>query len=194
MTRRPLWAKPRFMEMRRHPLAVPAKRAGLIVLCLAVAACSRGAPNLMRIERTQTTPDEFAILPGKPIEIPDDLQALPPPPPLGGPNRTDPTPFADAAVALGGRASATQRDGQTPDGGLVQAASRYGVDGNVRADLAVEDLEFRRNNRGRLLERWVGRTLYFDVYSQSSLDQTEEQDRWRQSGRPSSAAPPLPDE
>lgn len=165
------------------------RAAGLVVLCLALSACARGAPNLMRIERTQNSPDEFAILPGKPLELPQDLQALPPPSPLGGRNRTDPTPFADAAVALGGRASATERDGRTPDSGLVNAASRYGVDPAIRAELATEDLEFRRRNRGRLLERWVGKTTYFDAYDRGELNQVEEQERWRRAGARSSAAP-----
>ena len=167
-------------------------RAGAVVaVCAALAACSRGEPNLMRIERTNSSPDEFAIVPGKPVQIPETLGELPPPQP-GGTNRADATPEADATAALGGSPARLQRDGQSPDGTLVRQAGRFGTDGNVREDLAEADLEFRRRNRGRLLERLFGITTYFDAYSRQELAQHPEQERWRRAGARSSAAPPPP--
>ncbi|MGB8621497.1 MAG: DUF3035 domain-containing protein, partial [Paracoccaceae bacterium] len=69
---------------------------------LALAGCSRNKePQLMNIRSSTSTPDEFAILPNKPIEMPQDMAALPDPTP-GGANRVDPTPEADAVAALGG--------------------------------------------------------------------------------------------
>ncbi len=44
---------------------------------IALAACGRGDPRLMNIRNTESGPDEFAILPTSPIEIPADLAALP---------------------------------------------------------------------------------------------------------------------
>ena len=68
-----------------------------------LAACGGSAePDLLNISQPRSEgPDEFAILPAKPLEVPEDLAALPEPTP-GGSNLTDPTPFADAAVAMGG--------------------------------------------------------------------------------------------
>ena len=52
---------------------------------LALAACG-GAdePNLLNIKQDRSEgPDEFAILPSKPLQMPEDLAALPPPTPGG---------------------------------------------------------------------------------------------------------------
>ena len=163
---------------------------GMALLCAGLTACARGEPNLMRVESSGRGPDEFGIVPGKPIEIPNDLRALPPPAPIGSGNRTDATPESDAVAALGGSPARLERDGRTPDGTLVTAASRFGVASNVRGELAAEDLEFRQRNRGRVLERLFGVTTYFDAYRRQELDQHPEQERWRRAGARSSAAPP----
>jgi len=175
------------MPVRRSP----ARLAALACLALA-AACGPREPNLMRLSSSEEGPDEFAILPGKPIEIPEDVASLPPPSPEGTPNRTDPTPEADAVAALGGRPGRLERDGRTPDGTLVASATRYGVQSGVREELAEQDAEFRRRNRGRLLERLFNVTTYFDAYQRSELDQYGEQERWRRAGARTSAAPPPP--
>lgn len=84
-------------------------RSSRVVLAIAGAAmltlagCGSGdEPRLMNVRSTTQGPDEFGILPPKPLQMPTDLAALPPPTP-GGANLTDPTPFSDAIVALGGR-------------------------------------------------------------------------------------------
>ncbi len=166
-------------------------RAGAcLALLVVVTACSRGEPNLMHIERGQTSPDEFAILPTKPIEIPTNLSELPPPTPGAG-NRTDVNPQADAVVALGGSAARTQRDGQvTGDAALIRQSTRYGVQPNIRTELAVQDLQFRRQHRGRLLERWFKVPTYYNAYRPQELDQTGTLWRWRGVGAPTPAAPP----
>ena len=170
------------------------RRAALLALGLALAACARGEPNLMRIDRGGPSPDEFAIVPGKPIEIPDTLSTLPPPAPPGSGSRADPTPERDAVAALGGDPARMVPDGQAPASGLLASAGRFGTDGNIRAELAAEDAEFRRRNRGRLLERLAGVTTYFDAYSRSELNQHAEQERVRRAGVRSSGAPPPPAE
>jgi hypothetical protein len=164
--------------------------AGAVALAALAAGCERGDPNLMRIERSTQGPDEFAIVPGKPLEIPNNLSALPPPAPEGAPNRTDPTPEADAVAALGGNPDRLRRDGTAPDSALVRSATRFGVDPGVREELAAQDLEFRRRNRGRVLERLFNITTYYDAYERSELDQHGEQERWRRAGARSSGAPP----
>lgn len=110
-------------------------RLGSAALCLLMlAACERDAPTLFNIRSADRTPDEFAILPTRPLQTPEDLAALPPPTP-GGANRTDPQPEAQAIAALGGDVAR----GAAADRGLVAAVSRYGVQGNIRGQLATED-------------------------------------------------------
>lgn len=165
----------------------------LLVLSAVVAlsACSRKEGGMMNL-RSSGGPDEFAILPTKPLTMPKDLTELPPPT-LGGSNLTDPTPKADAVAALGGNPKYLTADGiQRGDEGIVATASRYGVNGNIRTALADEDREFRKKHRGRLLERLFGVTVYFGAYEKQSLDRYSELQRMRRSGIRTPAAPPDP--
>jgi hypothetical protein len=155
---------------------------------LALAACGDGDPRLMNLQATGDGPDEFAILPPKSLQMPDNLTVLPEPT-LGGDNLTDPTPEADAVAALGGRIRA---GGGVParDGALVNHASRYGRTASIRPDLAAADLEFRRDNKGRVLERIFNVNVYYKAYERQSLDQQAELKRWRARGVRTSSAPP----
>jgi len=161
-----------------------------LALLLGLSACGEpDDPILMNVSSNNGTPDEFAILPSRPLEIPTDLAALPEPTP-GQSNRTDPTPQADAIAALGGnpaRVNAPSRDG-----GIVGYASRYGVDPRIREDLAAVDLEFRRDNNGRILERIFNVNVYFDAYQNQALDQHLELNRFRAAGIRTVSAPPDP--
>lgn len=134
------------------------------------------------------SPDEFAILPTKALEAPPDYRALPSPTP-GGTNRTDPTPQADAIAALGGRAAAAGTSGEAA---LMAYAGRLGTDPGIRADLAAKDLEWRRQNDGRLLERLFSVNVYYKAYKAMSLDQHGELRRLRAAGVKTPAAPPDP--
>lgn len=159
---------------------------------LALAGCSGDEPRLMNLRATGNGPDEFAILPPKPLEMPEDLTALPEPD-LRGTNRTDPTPEADAIVALGGRPG-TATGIPAGDGALVNHASRNGRTAGVREDLAAADLDYRRGNSPRILERVFGVTSYYRVYNSESLDQEAELKRWRKAGARTVSAPPLPND
>lgn len=163
----------------------------MVAACtLALAACGGGseAPNLLNIKQPRGAgPDEFAILPSGPLEVPQDLASLPEPTP-GGSNRTDPNPEADVARALGGNAEVLAR--ASTDGALIQAAGRYGVDPNIRGELAAADLEFRRDNDGRLLERVFNVNVYYRSYEEMELDQYAELERLRRAGIRTSSAPP----
>lgn len=160
---------------------------------LTLAACGGSdEPNLLNISQPRSEgPDEFAILPAKPLEMPADMAALPDPTP-GGTNLTDPTPFADAAVAMGGNPEVLTR--RSADGALVAYAGRYGVDPAIRADLAAADLEYRRQNDGRLLERLFNVNVYFRAYEPLALDQYAELERLRRAGIRTSTVPPDPAE
>jgi hypothetical protein len=171
-------------------------RAGLGAIALgavlALAACGpRGEPELMNIRSETAGPDEFGIVPPKPLEMPEDLAALPEPTP-GGENRTDQRPLDDAIVALGGTPRAA---GGIPagDGGLYSHASRFGVEAGIRTTLAGEDLEWRRDNNGRILERLFNVNVYYKAYRDQSLDQHAELARWRKLGVRTPSAPPRKD-
>jgi len=77
----------------------------LTIAALSLAACGQKEPRLMNITANRQGPDEFAILPSKPLQDPPDYNTLPPPRP-GAPNLADPTPRADAVAVLGGRPGA----------------------------------------------------------------------------------------
>lgn len=157
---------------------------------LSVAACGKSdkMPQLMNARSTSAGPDEFSIIPPKPLAMPEDLAALPAPTP-GGANRTDATPDADAIVALGGNPAGA---GGIPaaDGALVNSASRNGTNGSIRETLASEDLDFRRKHNGRILQRMFGVNVYYQAYSRMSLNQQAELLRWRKAGARTPSAPP----
>lgn len=166
----------------------------LILLALAgtigLSACARKDASMMNLRATGRGPDEFAILPSKPLVQPKTYSELPTPTP-GGSNISDPTPKQDAVAALGGNPKYLTRDGiSRGDQGFINAASRYGVIGNIRAQLATEDTEFRSKNRGKLLERLFSVTVYFDAYKNQSLDRYGELTRLRKAGVRTPAAPP----
>ena len=166
------------------------RKAVFLIALIAVtglSACDRNrTPTLLNVKSNTDGPDEFAILPQKPLEIPETLDRanLPTPTP-GGTNRTDINPISDAVVALGGNPAAGSRDG-----GLVAYTSRYGVTPGIRQSLAAEDLEFRRKNDGRLLERIFNVNVYYKAYRKQSLDQYRELERLRRAGVRTSSAPP----
>ncbi len=161
-----------------------------VAVLLALSACADKEPELMNLRTDGTGPDEFLILPTKPLEAPEDFTNLPEPTP-GGTNLADPTPIADAVNALGGDgARATSSELRAGEQGIVAHASRFGVTPGIRANLAVEDLEWRRQNDGRLLERLFGVNVYFRAYERMSLDQHLELERLRRLGVWTPAAPP----
>lgn len=159
----------------------------LALAALAALSGCGGAPDLVRLTKSEPGPDEFAIVPNKPLAQPRDLSDLPPPTP-GGIDRTAQTPLADAVVALGGRPGGATAPVQGPQ--LIRHATRFGVDGAIRSRLAAEDLAFRRNNSGRPLERLFGTNIYFRAYAPLALDQYAELERLRRRGIRTPAAPP----
>jgi Protein of unknown function (DUF3035) len=163
-----------------------------VAAALLLSGCGNDdTPILMNVRASGNGPDEFSILPPKPLEMPETLAALPAPT-VGGTNRTDPTPKEDAIIALGGNPQAA---GGVPagDGALVNYAARSGIAADIRTTLATEDLAFRRDNNGRLLERIFNVNVYFKAYADQSLDQYADLARWRRLGARTPSAPPPKD-
>lgn len=166
------------------------RKTVLIVLAvIALGACTSGKRSLHDMRSTSAGPDEFTVLPVAALEFPNQF-TLPPPTP-GATNLADPTPKADAIVALGGRASAVNAGGiPVSDGALVAAASRGGVQGDVRAVLAAEDAAFRRGKQRLGFLTFLSRDRYFKAYSRSALDAYAELQRFRNLGVATPTAPP----
>lgn len=163
------------------------KAFGMVALALVLAGCGGSEePRLMNLRSTGDGPDEFAIVPVKPLQMPGDLAALPAPTP-GSSNLSDPTPEADAIIALGGKPGAGALDSA-----LVGYAARNGLDPQIRSALAGEDLQYRRDNEGRLLDKVFDVNVYNRAYEPMSLDQYAELERWRRAGLPTPSAPPKP--
>lgn len=165
--------------------------AGVALALLAGCSSRSDEPRLMNIAGSQRSPDEFAILPTRPLQAPPDFRALPEPTP-GGTNLVDPDPRAQAVAALGGRPSAARAGGvPSADAALVGHAARHGgASPNIREELAAEDLEFRRSRQPRILERLFGTNTYNRAYEPQALDPHSELERWRQAGARTPAAPP----
>ena len=96
----------------------------LAIALLAAGCSSNRTPELMHLRSTTNGPDEFGILPTKPLQMPESLTELPAPTP-GGSNITDPTPVADAVTALGGKPPVAGKGVPAGDGALVQRGVVY---------------------------------------------------------------------
>ncbi|MDG1376268.1 MAG: DUF3035 domain-containing protein [Yoonia sp.] len=166
------------------------RKAILAILTLAaLAACSSGKRPLHDMRSASGGPDEFTVMPVGPLEIPE-VFTLPVPTP-GATNRVDPTPKADAIAALGGRPSAVVAGGvPVADNALVAAASRNGVQSDVRAVLAAEDAAFRKGKNRYSLRSALSRDRYFKAYARFALDAYAELQRFRNLGVATPSAPP----
>ena len=172
------------MRMAKWGLAL----VGGALLVLSACGNSDREPRLMNLRSSTDGPDEFAILPPKPLELPPELATLPDPTPGAG-NRTDQNPMADAIVALGGK---TPSGAGVPlaDAGLVNYAARLGVASDIRAALAAEDLTYRQRNGGRPLEKLFRLNTYYKAYFRYWLDAYAELAKWRAAGAATPSAPP----
>jgi hypothetical protein len=164
----------------------------LLTLILGLAACGNRdrEVQLRDIRKTGNGPDEFAIIPGKPLQAPEDFAALPAPTP-GGSNRTDQNPRGDGIAALGGNPGALVAGAvSSADSALVNHASRYGVAPNIRQTLRVEDNEIRRQHGRVNILRILPADDYALAYRREWLDSQAEFDRLRQRGITVPSAPP----
>ncbi len=167
-------------------------RIAAVAALAALVGCTGGDPKLMNI--STTTPDEFGVLPNKPLQAPANYTTLPAPTP-GGANLVDPTPEADAVAALGGNPDRLTRGTIHPgEQGLLAYTTRYGVPADIRTTLAAEDLAWRKANNGRLLERMFNVNVYHDSYKRMALDQHLELQRLRRMGVWTPSAPPDPED
>lgn len=161
----------------------------IFIIALGLAACG-GNKGLRDLSDPGAGPEEFGIVPNKPLETPDNYQALPAPTP-GQANLVDATPKQDAVAALGGNPARLSDQGvPRSDSALIANASRYGVPGNIRATTSAEDAEFRKR-RGRFTNIRLFKTdRYVQVYKPQVLDAQGMLDAARRAGRKTPTAPP----
>lgn len=148
-----------------HPRTAIVFRTGLLIGALAIAGCSGGGlAGYLRTSGVTSTPDEFMVLPTKPLEMPADLAALPQPVP-GARNRVDIDPEELAVAGLTG----TPGQVNTVSGaGLV---ARVGpAEPQIRTVLAVEDATWRAENGGRFFERLFSADKESVIYRGQVLD------------------------
>jgi hypothetical protein len=159
--------------------------AALMLAPLALGACAEGglAGNL-RQAGIAGKPDEFMVLPTRPLEMPQDLSALPPPTP-GAPNRVAYQPRTDAIVGLTGRPPPA---GNADGSALVARAGPR--DPGIRAELAVEDVQWRETHNGLFFERLLSNDRDRVVYQEMLLNAPEAWERMRARGVEVPAAPP----
>lgn len=166
------------------------QRAGTkIVISLAMVGALAGCDTSQGIGRfiageqsKKSGPDEFAIVPTKPLELPEDLAALPAPAP-GTRNLTDPLPAHDAVAALGGQpARLDSTNIGAGEGALLAVAERNGTSSNIREVLAEEDEAFREKNGPKLLERWFKVNTYLKSYKDQTLKSREANEILRRKG------------
>lgn len=163
-------------------------RGFILIAVLGLTACgSQGGLRDMR--NPSGGPDEFSVVPGAPLELPETL-ALPTPTP-GGQNRTDATPNADAIAALGGSPASAFAGGiPAQDQVLVAHAGRNGIEGDIRGVLASEDAAFRARRSRLGAFNFLGRDQYFRAYARQKLDAYGELARFRAAGVQTPTAPP----
>lgn len=167
----------------RYPLS-----AIILGLTIIVAGCSDKG---LRVLATDSTgPEEFMVQPVKPLTTPQDYAVLPAPTP-GGSNLVDPTPVADAVVALGGSAAALNATNvPASDGALVAQTSRFGVPPNIRTSLAEQDAEFRKRQARSTRIRLFRVDRYQQAYRREAMDPYSEAERFRNSGIATPTSPP----
>ena len=162
-----------------------------LVLTLATSIAGCADIGLRNLQHSGPGPDEFSVLPVKPLTQPEDYAFLPVPTP-GGANLTDPTPTADAVAALGGSEVALNPDAGIPtaDAALVTASSRYGVPENTRQVVAEEDAEFRRKKKRFTRLRLFPVDRYSQAYKPQAINANSAIEAARQRGIETPSAPP----
>ena len=160
----------------------------ILILALGLAAC--GDTGLRDLTDPAAGPEEFDIIPNKPLETPKDYKTLPAPTP-GQANLGDATPKKDAIAALGGKPSLLDAQGvPRSDSALVASASRYGVPAGIRQQTTTEDAAFRKR-RGRFSNIRLFKTdRYGSVYKREKLDPRATVDTFRRAGRKTPTVPP----
>ncbi len=157
----------------------------LLVLAMiaSLSACSRdgSARNaLAGLRQSAIAPDEFLVVPQKPLETPSNLSTLPTPAP-GQANRVTIDFEQNLLQALGGRGAGSGRVTSSEAAFIKAARGSVGVTENIRDVLRAEDLAFREAHKGQI-ERLARQREAASVYDVMLLDPLAEVRRLRSLG------------
>lgn len=157
----------------------------MLTLGVSITACGSGNSVFDKngnFKIKDAGPDEFSIIPTKPLEIPEDTVTLPEPT-LGSKNRVDVEPELDAIVALGGKPERLESDLIANDEqALIAAASRNGVSGNIREQIAADAKVVERKKRPNVFQRIIGHTSRVKAFESEAIDPSAETHRLRRQG------------
>ena len=176
--------------MRLSAISTVTVLAVILAGCSLPGSDSERIPELLQFKNTGK-PDDLATTVAKPLEFPDISGPLPRPT-RSGENRADPKPEEDVIRTLGGEP--TRGGAAPPDSDTIAVAyvSRFGSDPGILQTLEAEDLEFRRKNDGRFLERAFKVNVYAQAYRSQAIDPYAELERLRIAGVRTPSAPPNP--
>lgn len=158
-----------------------------LIAVLTLAACEN--KGLRQVQSLGSGPDEFIIVPAKPLETPESFSALPQPTP-GGVNRTDQRPLDDAIAQLGGQRGSPTAPIPGNDAALVNHTSRFGREANIRATLATADAEFRRRQARFTQFRLFTQDTYAIAYRREAISPGAVARQFQRAGIPTPTAPP----
>ena len=154
--------------------------SGIFVIIFLLSACSSDDARLRDLYDVGTGPEEFAVLPSKPLTIPSNLNNLPVPDLAAG-NLADPTPKLDLIEMLGGSIDNSISIPEK-DKNLLKYVSRAGVDANIREELAEEDRKFLRRMGVLTSVKLFRVDRYNQIYRKMTLSAPKELERWRSLG------------
>ena len=154
--------------------------SGIFVTLFLLSACSSDDARLRDLYDVGTGPEEFAVLPSKPLTIPSNLKNLPVPDLAAG-NLADPTPKRDLIKMLGGSID-NSKSIPAKDKNLLKYVSRAGVDTNIREELAKEDRKFLRRMGVLTSVKLFRVDRYNQIYRKMTLSAPKELERWRSLG------------
>ena len=154
--------------------------SGIFVTLFLLGACSSDDARLRDVYDVGTGPEEFAVLPSKPLTIPNNLKDLPVPDLAAG-NLADPTPKLDLIEMLGGSID-NSISIPAKDKNLLKYVSRAGVDTNIREELAKEDRKFLRRMGVLTSVKLFRVDRYNQIYQKMTLSAPKELERWRSLG------------
>ena len=156
------------------------KILGIFVTLFFIAACSSDDARLRDLYDVGTGPEEFAVLPSKPLIIPSNLRELPVPDETVE-NLADQTPKRDLIEKLGGSIDET-KSAPKKDRDLLNYVSRAGVNANIREELAEEDRKFLRRMGVLTGVKLFLVDMYNQIYRKMTLSAPKEFERWRSLG------------
>ena len=168
------------------------KLAVVVAIGTSLSACNQNSGNgrpLLNLRQSAIAPDEFLVVPQKPLETPGDVTSLPTPVP--GAKARVMIDFEDNLLrALGGQPG-NSRTIPASDAALISAArAGSGATANIRDIMRAEDQAFREARSGRI-DRLAKKRKAVTIYDPMLLDPVAESARMQAQGVKTPAVPPL---